>query len=141
MIESPTQPKEELRSSVPSTQGLGMPQPDGQLRSRLPHRRRLVQGAVILLLLAGILSGVRSYLHAISHESTDDAFIEGDIIPISPKVEGHVRRVHVEDNQAVRQGICWSRSIRGILNHGWRSRGPCSTQPWPDRRRRRPPSI
>jgi membrane fusion protein (multidrug efflux system) len=39
-----------------------------------------------------------------THESTDDAFITADIVPIAPKVEGQLISVYVEDNQKVRQG-------------------------------------
>jgi membrane fusion protein (multidrug efflux system) len=39
-----------------------------------------------------------------AHEWTDDAFIEGRIIQMSPKVAGHVLRVYVTDNQEVYQG-------------------------------------
>jgi len=37
-----------------------------------------------------------------SHESTDDAYIEGDVIVISPKVSGHIDKVYVRDNQIVK---------------------------------------
>jgi len=52
----------------------------------------------------GGVVGVRAYLHAWAHESTDDAFIEGRVIPISPKVAGQVANVHVTDNQHVQAG-------------------------------------
>ena len=68
------------------------------------YRRRavLVVGAVVLLI--GLVVGVRYWLYARSHESTDDAFIEGHIIQISPKVSGYVARVYVNDNQEVKAG-------------------------------------
>src|SRR6266567_3397345 len=63
-----------------------------------------------LLLMAVVLLGVtavagwRYYTYFIAHEWTDDAFIEGRIIQISPKVAGHVSQVYVTDNQEVQQG-------------------------------------
>lgn len=68
------------------------------------YRRRgvLVVAAVVVLL--GLVFGVRYWLYARSHESTDDAFIEGHVIQISPKVSGYVARVHVDDNQQVKAG-------------------------------------
>ena len=36
------------------------------------------------------------------HESTDDAFIEGDVTVISPRVSGHIDKVFINDNQVVR---------------------------------------
>ena len=37
-----------------------------------------------------------------THESTDDAFIEGDVTVISPKVSGHIEKVYINDNQVVK---------------------------------------
>jgi len=37
-----------------------------------------------------------------THESTDDAYIEGDITTISPMVSGHIEKVYVMDNQTVK---------------------------------------
>ena len=36
--------------------------------------------------------------------STDDAFIEGHVIPVSAKISGHVARVLIDDNQIVKAG-------------------------------------
>ena len=39
-----------------------------------------------------------------AHESTDDAFIDGHIIQISPKVSAYVKKVYVDDNQQLKAG-------------------------------------
>ncbi|MGE5608870.1 MAG: HlyD family secretion protein, partial [Bacillota bacterium] len=57
-----------------------------------------------IIVLVGAALGTGYYLNARLYETTDDAFIEGHLIPISAKVAGHVAKVHVTDNQAVRQG-------------------------------------
>jgi membrane fusion protein (multidrug efflux system) len=49
-------------------------------------------------------AGVAYYIHCLAFESTDDAFIEGHIAPVSSRVAGHVAKVCVEDNQLVEQG-------------------------------------
>ena len=67
-------------------------------------KRPLMIAAAAVVLLVGIIFGTRYYLHAISHESTDDAFIDGHIIQISPKVSGHVIKLHITDNQQVNEG-------------------------------------
>src|SRR5207237_8722945 len=51
-----------------------------------------------------VLFGMRYWAYARSHESTDDAFIDGEIVQISPKAQGHVLKVHVTDNQQVKKG-------------------------------------
>ncbi len=48
--------------------------------------------------------GIGYYVHSLSFESTDDAFIEGHIAPVSSRVAGHVAKVFVDDNQLVKQG-------------------------------------
>jgi membrane fusion protein (multidrug efflux system) len=39
-----------------------------------------------------------------THESTDDAYVVGDVVPVSPQVNGTVVAVYVVDNQAVEAG-------------------------------------
>jgi membrane fusion protein (multidrug efflux system) len=55
---------------------------------------------------AGVLLifGIRYVAYALSSESTDDAFIEAHVTPISPKVAGQVVAVPVNDNQDVKEG-------------------------------------
>ena len=48
--------------------------------------------------------GVAYYLYSLSYESTDDAFVDGHIIPVSARAAGHVAKVYVTDNQWVNQG-------------------------------------
>jgi membrane fusion protein, multidrug efflux system len=66
------------------------------------HRTFLVFGGLVLL--AALAVGVHYYLQGIAWESTDDAFIEGRIVQVGPKVAGQVLRVLIDDNQAVRRG-------------------------------------
>jgi membrane fusion protein (multidrug efflux system) len=68
------------------------------------RRRRLLRIAIPLLLLVSLIFGFPYYLHSITHESTDDAFIDGHIIVISPRVGGHVAKVYVTENQWVNAG-------------------------------------
>jgi membrane fusion protein (multidrug efflux system) len=57
--------------------------------------------AVVCLLLIG---GFIYWLHARNFETTDDAFIDGHVIPISPQISALVSAVHVDDNQSVHKG-------------------------------------
>jgi membrane fusion protein (multidrug efflux system) len=56
------------------------------------------------VLIIGLIFGVRYWLYARSHESTDDAFIDGHIIQVSPKASGYVKKIYVNDNQQVKAG-------------------------------------
>src|ERR1051326_191803 len=62
----------------------------------------LIAAAIVLLIAVGV--GVKYWLYARSHESTDDAFIDAHITPVSPKVSGYVAKVHVQSNQQVKKG-------------------------------------
>jgi membrane fusion protein (multidrug efflux system) len=66
------------------------------------HRKVLSVGAVVLVI--GLIFGIRYWLYARSHESTDDAFIDGHIIQVSPKASGYVKKIYVSDNQQVKAG-------------------------------------
>jgi membrane fusion protein (multidrug efflux system) len=63
-------------------------------------RKFAIFGALVVL--AGI--GVYLWVHSLNRISTDDAQVDGHIIPISPKIYGKVLEVMVDDNQQVKQG-------------------------------------
>src|SRR6266404_6107478 len=69
----------------------------------LYKRPAFLIGAGIVLLVVAIV-GLRYWLYARSHESTDDAFIDGNIVQVSPKASGYITRVYVKDNQSVNTG-------------------------------------
>jgi membrane fusion protein (multidrug efflux system) len=54
--------------------------------------------------VAAVAAGVPYYFYSLSYESTDDAFVDGHIVAVSPRVAGHVAKVYVTDNQWVNQG-------------------------------------
>lgn len=54
----------------------------------------------IIFLILGIFYGI----HNIYYKSTDDAFIEGNIITVAPRVSGLVLNLNIEDNQDVKKG-------------------------------------
>jgi membrane fusion protein, multidrug efflux system len=103
---SATGPLEEGWEQV-SADAAWQPSHDGAGKSKtksLMRRRPVVLGMAAIVLAAVGVAGGSYYGYATSHESTDDAFIEGRIIQISPKVAGQVVKVYVTDNQVVKQG-------------------------------------
>jgi membrane fusion protein, multidrug efflux system len=68
------------------------------------YRRPISLVVAAVVLLAAIVGGARYWMYASAHESTDDAFIEADIVSVSARVAGHIARVHVADNQDVSEG-------------------------------------
>ena len=67
-------------------------------------RRRIVFAILGVVLLALIAGGVRKLIWARTHESTDNAQVDGHILPVLPKVGGFVTAVQVQENQPVRAG-------------------------------------
>jgi membrane fusion protein, multidrug efflux system len=67
-------------------------------------RRKIVFAVLGLVLLVLIAGGVRKLIWARSHEGTDNAQVDGHILPVLPKVGGFVTAVRVEENQSVRAG-------------------------------------
>jgi len=84
-------------SSVPAT-------PPATEVTRPAGRRRtaFVIMGVVLVALAAL--GVRRWIFSLSHQSTDDAQVDGHIVPILPKVGGFVTEIRVDENQRVRVG-------------------------------------
>jgi membrane fusion protein (multidrug efflux system) len=64
-------------------------------------RKRLAAGILLLVLAAG---GGYLYLHYRNRVSTDDAQVDGHLLPVASKVYGSVERILVEDNQPVKAG-------------------------------------
>ena len=74
------------------------------LSSQPEPRKRLARLGGIGLVIAAAVAGFFYYLHSRAYESTDNAFIEGQVIQVAPQVGGQVVRVLVEDNQHVKRG-------------------------------------
>src|ERR1700733_4568697 len=64
--------------------------------------RRVVFVALLVLTLGALSPFAWNYLQ--SYESTDDAQIDGHIDPLSPRINGTVIAVHVENNDRVKAG-------------------------------------
>jgi membrane fusion protein (multidrug efflux system) len=72
--------------------------------ARSGGRRRLAALLTGGVLLAGVAGAAYYLRHVAPFESTDDAFIDGHVIGISPQVSGLVAAVHFDDNQVVHKG-------------------------------------
>ena len=94
--------KTDARSEIRRAAGeerTGDAPPAGWRRSRAP-----VIGIVVVVLLGSLAWGVRRWDYARSHASTDNAHVEGHIVPVLAKVGGYVAEVRVEDDQRVAKG-------------------------------------
>jgi membrane fusion protein (multidrug efflux system) len=72
-------------------------------RKNLKSRKTLlILGPIALVLIVAL--GYPLYVRIMTHESTDDAFVEAHVVSMSPRVAGHVDEVPVHDNQRVEKG-------------------------------------
>jgi membrane fusion protein, multidrug efflux system len=70
-----------------------------------PRRRRPIVLIGALLLLGGLAYvGYTYWLSNIGYEDTDDAFLDGRAISISPRISGAIVSLDVHDNQFVHKG-------------------------------------
>jgi len=99
-VEHPAEPS----SAIVDEYGGPLADEHEHVRRRPLYRRPVFLIAAAVILLLAIIFGARYWAYARSHESTDDAFVDGHIIQVSPKVPGYVLKVYVSDNQIVRAG-------------------------------------
>jgi multidrug resistance efflux pump len=71
-------------------------------RSFWQRRPVIVIGTVVLFGL--LFYGLRYLAESLTHEWTDDAFLDADVVSVAPKVGGQVKQVHVRSNQVVKAG-------------------------------------
>jgi membrane fusion protein (multidrug efflux system) len=67
-------------------------------------RKKIVIAAVVLALVGGGYGGWHWWTEWRFLQSTDDAYVASDVSVISPKIEGYIKAVRVEDNQRVKKG-------------------------------------
>jgi len=63
-----------------------------------------IRAAIVIALAVSAVFAIHKISYSLAHESTDDAFVEGVVVPISSEVKGQVTKVLVADNQYVKQG-------------------------------------
>jgi membrane fusion protein (multidrug efflux system) len=90
--------------------GLDQQEQEGEDRSRREKRRSYFQEhpqakwGLLAVLVVAALAGYFLWRHYASREATDDAQIDGNIVPIAAKVSGTVAEINVQDNQWVKAG-------------------------------------
>jgi membrane fusion protein (multidrug efflux system) len=60
--------------------------------------------SITLITLVLIIGGIVAWLILRQYASTDDAYIDGHVVQISPQVSAQVVGLHIEDNQFVHRG-------------------------------------
>jgi membrane fusion protein (multidrug efflux system) len=66
--------------------------------------RRLAVAAGIVAILAILFYGVRFVAYLTTHQSTDDAYVDADLVTVTSKIAEHVVAIDTDTNQYVRKG-------------------------------------
>src|ERR1700754_4906007 len=57
-----------------------------------------------IVLIGGIIFGIKEYIYFSKHVDTDDAQVDGDISPVVARVGGYVDSIYFEENMHVTKG-------------------------------------
>jgi membrane fusion protein, multidrug efflux system len=98
-------------AKVGATEGDGKPQPTDSASQPAPpptprftRRRKLLIGILGAVVIAAAVYGIPWIRFALNTVSTDDAYVNGHVTFVAPRVHGQVTRVLVDDNNRVRKG-------------------------------------
>ena len=77
-----------------------------EIQEQQPKKKpnKVVPIILAVILIAGIIFGVKEYLYFGKHIDTDDAQIDGDISPVVARVGGYVDSIYFEENTHVKAG-------------------------------------
>jgi membrane fusion protein (multidrug efflux system) len=92
-----TQPQSSSTAPIPSVA------PTATVTEPTSNKRRIVLALVALGVIFGLVWGVKQWLYGRAHETTDNAQVDGHIVPVLAKVPGYVTAVNVAENDRVRQ--------------------------------------
>ena len=79
-------------------------QPAPQPATNNGKRKLMMTLLVIVILIAAVAYGLYYFLVARFHEDTDDAYVSGNVVQITPQVTGTVIAVNADDTQVVKAG-------------------------------------
>jgi membrane fusion protein, multidrug efflux system len=83
---------------------MNTPAPSTPAAESSPGRRRALIGLSAAVLLCGVGYAAYWFLHGRFFDSTDDAYVNGDVVQITSEVPGTVIGLHVDDTQTVAAG-------------------------------------
>ena len=90
------QQKEQTESEETNEEG------DGEDNRPSYKKKRVIVPAITAVLF--FFTGIYFMVHALHFQSTDDAFVEGHIVSVAPRVSGPVIEMLIDDNKPVKKG-------------------------------------
>lgn len=80
------------------------PEDSESLKKANPRRKRTIRLILLAVIVLALLIAIPIYAYYSVRESTDDAQIDGHLIPVSARISGTIISVLVNDNQPVKAG-------------------------------------
>ncbi|MEO7103524.1 MAG: biotin/lipoyl-binding protein, partial [Gemmatimonadaceae bacterium] len=74
------------------------------MASETSGKKKFIIPIVLVVAIIAAIWGFKTWSYARSHESTDDAQVDGHIVPVLAKVGGYVTGVSADENQHVNEG-------------------------------------
>ena len=95
-------PDQELQNRQEQSNPESPHEHDSERRVANPRRKRTIRFIVLAVLVVALIAAIPIYAYYSVRESTDDAQVDGHIVPISPRISGTILAVLVSDNQPVK---------------------------------------
>ena len=67
-------------------------------------KSRITNTLCLIVIFAAIPCGMRWLYYRFTHAITDDAFVESDLINMTPRVPGHIRELLVDESSVIKKG-------------------------------------
>ncbi|MEO7217554.1 MAG: HlyD family secretion protein [Gemmatimonadaceae bacterium] len=74
------------------------------MASESGSKKKFIIPIVIVVAIIAAIWGFKTWSYSRAHESTDDAQVDGDIVPVLAKVGGYVTSISTDENQHVKEG-------------------------------------
>ena len=72
--------------------------------AKVTTKKKIIVAIVAVVIVIALIWGIKTFIYSRGHETTDNAQVDGHIVPVLAKVGGYVTAVLVQDNDFVRKG-------------------------------------
>ena len=79
-------------------------EPAAAAPAKTTMRKRIIIGVIAVAVVLALVWAIKTFIYSRAHESTDNAQVDGHIVPVLAKVGGYVTAVIVQDNDSRAKG-------------------------------------
>src|SRR5581483_5934205 len=69
-----------------------------------PSRRVFIIAGIALVVVVALIFGIPWAVYAFSHEGTDDARVDADLVAVTSRIPEKIQHIYVDTNQSVKRG-------------------------------------